>query len=148
MWQGLCRALSLNDVIAKPEFSTNKMRFANRHKLWPILGEAFRRKSALEWVTLLEKEQVPAAVVNDIAQVVQDPQIRHRKMVVTLHGKENTVRVMGDPIVLEGSNRVSFGYPPELGQDTVSLLTEKLGLDQDHIEDLINRGVVCQCGVT
>jgi crotonobetainyl-CoA:carnitine CoA-transferase CaiB-like acyl-CoA transferase len=98
-------------------------------------------------VTLLEKEQVPAAVVNDISQAVQDAQIRHRNMVVTLRGKENTVRVMGDPIFLESSDRVSFGFPPGLGQDTVSLLTQMLGLDQDHINDLINRGVVSQCKV-
>jgi crotonobetainyl-CoA:carnitine CoA-transferase CaiB-like acyl-CoA transferase len=142
MWQGLCRALALDDLIDDPEFKSNKVRFANRHKLWPILCEAFRRKPASEWVTLLEKEQVPVAVVNDIAQVVQDPQIRHRNMVVTLRGNENAVRVMGDPIVLESSDRVNYGFPPELGQDTVSILAEILGLDQDHIDDLINRGVV------
>ncbi|MGC1462530.1 MAG: CoA transferase [Terracidiphilus sp.] len=142
MWQGLCRALNLNSLIDDPEFKSNKMRFANRHKLWPILGEAFRGKPASEWVTLLEKEQVPVAVVNDIAQVVQDPQIRYRNMVVTLRRNENAVRVMGDPIVLESSDRVNHGFPPELGQDTVSILAEILGLDQDHIDDLINRGIV------
>jgi CoA:oxalate CoA-transferase len=147
MWQGLCRALKLDDLIDDPEFKSNKMRFANRHKLWPILCEAFRGKPAAEWVTLLEKQQVPVAVVNDIAQVVQDPQIRHRNMVVTLRGKENAVRVMGDPIVLESSDRVNYGFPPELGQDTVSILAEILGLDQDHIDDLINRGVVSRSGV-
>jgi crotonobetainyl-CoA:carnitine CoA-transferase CaiB-like acyl-CoA transferase len=142
MWQGLCRALDLADLVDNPEFGTNKARFANRHKLWPILCDAFRGKSAAEWVTLLEKEQVPAAVVNDISQAVQDAQIRHRNMVATLRGKENTVRVMGDPIVLASSDRVSFGFPPGLGQDTVSVLTQTLGLEQDRIDDLINRGVI------
>jgi len=55
MWQGLCRALGLDDMIGDPEFCSNKVRFANRHKLWPILCEAFRTRPASEWVTLLEK---------------------------------------------------------------------------------------------
>jgi CoA:oxalate CoA-transferase len=147
MWQGLCRALGLDDLIENPEFSSNKMRFANRHKLWPILCEAFRTRPASEWVTLLEKEQVPVAVVNDIAQVVQDPQIRHRNMVLTLRSKEEVVRVMGDPILLESSDSVNDGFPPELGQDTLSILADTLGLDQDRIDDLINRGVVSRLNV-
>jgi CoA:oxalate CoA-transferase len=147
MWQGLCRALGLDDLIENPEFSSNKMRFVNRHKLWPILCEAFRTRPASEWVTLLEKEQVPVAVVNDIAQVVQDPQIRHRNMVLTLRSKEEVVRVMGDPILLQSSDSVNDGFPPELGQDTLSILADTLGLDQDRIDDLINRGVVSRLNV-
>jgi CoA:oxalate CoA-transferase len=147
MWQGLCRALGLDDLIDNPEFSSNKMRFANRHTLWPILCEAFRTRPASEWVTLLEKEQVPVAVVNDIAQVVQDPQIRHRNMVLTLRSKEKVVRVMGDPILLESSDSVNDGFPPELGQDTLSILADILGLDQDHIDDLMSRGVVSRLKV-
>jgi CoA:oxalate CoA-transferase len=146
MWQGLCRALDLRDLIDKPDFGSNKMRFANRHKLWTILCGAFRRRPASEWVALLEKEQVPVAVVNDIAQVVQDPQILHRNMVISLHDKENTVHVMGDPIVLESSERNDFGFPPNLGQDTANILRETLGLDRDRIDDLFERGIVSRRG--
>jgi crotonobetainyl-CoA:carnitine CoA-transferase CaiB-like acyl-CoA transferase len=148
MWKGLCRALALDSLIDDPEFKSNKERFANRQKLWPILCEAFRRKPASEWVRLLEEEQVPVAVVNDIAQVVQDPQIQHRNMVLTLRGDKNVVRVIGDPIVLESSDRVNYRFPPELGQDTVSILAEILGLDQYHIDDLIGRGIVSRSNMT
>jgi crotonobetainyl-CoA:carnitine CoA-transferase CaiB-like acyl-CoA transferase len=68
-------------------------------------------------------------------------------MVVTLRRNENAVRVMGDPIVLEGSDRANYAFPPELGQDTVSILTEILGFDQEHIDDLINRGIVSRSSV-
>ena len=53
----------------------------------------------------------------------------------------------GRPDRRESSDGVNHGFPPELGQHTVIVLAEILGLDQDHIDDLINRGIVSRLRV-
>src|SRR5919199_5982139 len=106
MWQGLARALGRDDLVEDPRFRTNRERYRNRHELWPILEAAFRTRPADEWVAALEREEVPVAVVNTLDRVVEDPQIRHRGMVVELEAADGRrARVMGDPMVFREAGR-------------------------------------------
>lgn len=132
MWQGLCRALGLDDLLADPRFRTNRERLANCEALWPLLDEAFLKGPAERWVERLEAEQVPVGVVNTLDRVADDPQLHHRGMVLELPVGDGSVRVMGDPLQLRESRRVEHAPPPPLGADTFAVLSSLPGLTDEE----------------
>ena len=81
-----------------------------------------------------------AAPMNELADVVNDPQIRHNQMIVTTqHATLGALDVTGVPIHLErtpGGVRLS---PPVLGQHTEEILTE-LGYSPEEVRELLNDG--------
>jgi crotonobetainyl-CoA:carnitine CoA-transferase CaiB-like acyl-CoA transferase len=142
MWQGLCRALGTEELVEDARFKTNRERFANRHELWPLLEQAFLKRPADAWVSLLEREQVPVGVVNTLDRVMSDPQIAHRGLVLTLEGEGKSARVMGDPMVFAHAGKPHPRYPSALGEDTESVLSDVLGLDAAEIARLRSAGAV------
>jgi crotonobetainyl-CoA:carnitine CoA-transferase CaiB-like acyl-CoA transferase len=143
MWQGLCRALGLDNLIDDPRFQTGRGRHDNREALWGLLEPVFLTRPAAEWVVRLEKESVPVAVVNTLDQVVADPQIVHRGMVSTIAGDDGSaIRVMGNPIVLADTPPPPHRMPPDLGDQTAEVLAEVLGLSPGRIELLAESGAI------
>ena len=141
-WRALCRVLA-KPLDADPRFATSRDRYHNRLVLWAELERAFTSRPAADWVALLGAESIPVATVNSLAQVVADPQIRHRGMVRELAAADGRrACVMGNPIALAGAPVVEARFPPRLGEDTAQVLSEVLGLSTDEIEDLRRTGVV------
>src|ERR1035438_1021700 len=84
MWQSLARALGHKEWLADLRFTTNKERLVNKLALVPMLEAAFRTRNADEWLPILEREEIAVGVVNTLDRVINDPQIRHRNMVLDL----------------------------------------------------------------
>jgi crotonobetainyl-CoA:carnitine CoA-transferase CaiB-like acyl-CoA transferase len=138
MWQGLARGLGHEEWLTDPRFTTNKERLANKQVLWPLLEEAFRTRSADEWIPILEREEIPVGVVNTLDRVMKDPQILHRNMVLDLDGEGGRhARVAGNPIKLKDTAPEEANYPRPLGADTAEVLKDVLDLPVDEIAELI-----------
>ena len=69
------------------------------------------------------------------------PQVAAREMVVGLNKAETEMRVLGSPVKLSGTPVQYRSAPPDLGQDTVSVLTS-LGYTQEQIEQLQQQHIV------
>jgi CoA:oxalate CoA-transferase len=138
MWQGLARALGHPEWLIDPRFLSNAERLTNRHVLWPLFEQAFRKRRADEWIPVLEREEIPVGVVNTLDRVMNDPQLRHRDMVIELgDSADHSVSVAGNPIKFAESPPESRRYPPALGADTTTLLKELLDLGTDEISELV-----------
>jgi CoA:oxalate CoA-transferase len=138
MWQALARALGHEEWVGDVRFAANSDRLKNKDALWPLLEAAFRTRKAEDWLPLLEREQIPVGVVNTLDRAMNDPQLRHRDMIVELPGGDGQhVRVTGNPIKLESSPAEPRHYPPALGADTASVLKELLDLGTDDIARLL-----------
>ena len=143
MWQGLCRTLALHQLADDPDFKTNRDRYQNRDKLWPILERAFMLRDAADWVPILEKDSIPVAVVNTLDRVMEDPQIQHRGMIVEMFGAdEKQARVMGNPMIFSEAEAPATSYPPALGEDTIDVLRNALRISDEDIDELVRAGVV------
>jgi CoA:oxalate CoA-transferase len=143
MWQGLCRALDLPELADDPKFRTNLERYQNRVELWPILDTAFLKRSAGEWVPLLESESIPVGVVNTLDRVMTDPQIRHRGMVMGVTAPDGRhVKVMGNPMVFAEAKAGGKSFPPALGEHTIDVLRNVLDITETEIADLVKSGAV------
>ena len=73
LFGALCNALE-QDFAADERFTTNSKRVENRHILIPMLEDIFRTRSIAEWLARLDAAGVPAAPIENVAQVAASPQ--------------------------------------------------------------------------
>ncbi len=143
MWKGLCEVLDRADLIEDPRFVSNDDRFKYRETLWPLLEQAFLQRDAKEWVPMLLEAGVPAGEVNTVADALNDPQVRHRNMVLELGNDQgDQARVAGNPIKFRGVDEAPHHYPPSLGADTRAALCQALGLSDTEFETYRKNGIV------
>jgi len=142
IWQRMCPALGLPNLAVDPRFSTNRDRLANYAELRSELDAAFRQRTREEWTARLRAVSVPCGSVRDIGEVVTDPQLAEREMIVTLmHPTAGATRVMGVPVKLSTTPGAVRMPPPTLGQHTEAVLGE-LEYDRQMIESLKADGAI------
>ena len=129
------------DWIADERFATNPQRVKNRAELVPLMQAVFMRKERDAWLGLFDAASVPCGPINNIAEAVAMPQVAAREMVVGLNKAEVQMKVLGSPVKLSGTPVQYHSAPPDLGQDTVSVLTS-LGYTQEQIEQLQQQHIV------
>jgi crotonobetainyl-CoA:carnitine CoA-transferase CaiB-like acyl-CoA transferase len=137
----LCEALETNWV-DDARFATIDARKANEQALDTAVEARCMDFGREELVERLIAGDILTAPINDISQVVNDPQILHNEMIVsTEHEKLGSVDVTGVPIKFHGTpGRVRLA-PPILGQHTEVVLGE-LGYEAGEIERLAEAGIV------
>ncbi len=134
-------AVMEQDWIADERFATNPQRVKNRAELVPLTQAVFMSKERDAWLGLFDAASVPCGPINNIAEAVAMPQVAAREMVVGLNKAEVQMNVLGSPVKLSGTPVQYHSAPPDLGQDTVSVLTS-LGYTQEQIEQLQQQHIV------
>ena len=120
-------------------FVTMDGRRKNWDELKLVLEKAFATKTASRWMEILA-DQVPISPVNNLAEALQDPQVRHRNMVVEVdHPVAGKHRMPGNPIKM-GQEEV-FHPAPTLGQHNREVLGDLLGYSDSEIDGLRERGI-------
>ena len=131
LWLKFCAVAGLSDLAADPRFATNRSRVTAYDELRPLLERALRTRPRHAWIKELTAAGVPCGAVRDLDQVLSDPQLAARDMVVELeHPVAGAIRVLGVPVKLSGSAGAVHTPPPSLGQHTDHVLQDLLGLDE------------------
>ena len=132
-----CRVAECQTLIDDPLFATNQARVRNREIVVEQLTKIIKAKNSDFWLQQLEINGVPCGPINDIAQVFDNPQIKHRKMQGELnHPKNGKVPTVANPINFSRTPIVYNQAPPNLGEHTADVLIEVLGYDTDGISKL------------
>ncbi|WP_281392439.1 CaiB/BaiF CoA transferase family protein [Salicibibacter cibi] len=136
-------------VVEHPEwadderFKTNRDRIEHRDELRSLLEDVFLQKTAAEWEERLTEHGVPCGAVNNIEQVFDHPQVRHREMVQT--GEHETLgetTFVRNPIRANGETLSIDQAPPVLGANTEEVLAGELGLDEESLQVLRKEGII------
>ncbi len=130
LFTSLAGALDRPGLAQDPRFLTNKDRAENVDALKDELETVLKTQPTQHWMDALEKAGVPCGPINDVAQVMNDPQILSRNMVVSLEDPEaGHFRMAGNPIKLSNHpDPETRGAVPDLDQSRDAILKE-LGLD-------------------
>src|ERR1051325_3706385 len=142
-WARFCRAIERPDLAADERFGTNPLRVEHRDVLIPMLEQLFATRPATDWLTRLERADVPAAPVNALDDVFADPQVRARQMLLAApHRALGTVRMANSPLKFNSQTEPPRTAPPALGQHTDEVLHERLRLSRAEIQALRKDGVL------
>jgi crotonobetainyl-CoA:carnitine CoA-transferase CaiB-like acyl-CoA transferase len=141
LWMRCCTVLGAGHLREDPRFPDNASRVRHRDELTAAFEEILRKEPSAHWLTLLDAEGVPAAEVQDVAQVFAGEQVRALGAVQELHSATaGDHRVVGPPVRFDLE---AFPYPspaPALGEHTFELLAE-LGYERADVDRLLAEGV-------
>lgn len=136
-WPRIARAIGADWLIDDPRFKDWTGRDKNREELNAIVEEHLAQAEAEDWLEIFKVEDIPAATLQSIDEVLTDPQVLHRKMVLSLsHPLGGEVRLAGNPVKMEGLSEEDYTAPPTLDQHGHEILSELLGYSEEKIEKL------------
>jgi crotonobetainyl-CoA:carnitine CoA-transferase CaiB-like acyl-CoA transferase len=126
-WTALCQALGRTDLLDDPRYGSAALRIEHTAELTAELERHFAGHRSDEILAALAAYAVPSARVNNLAEALDEPQVRARDMVVQVpHLNGGSVGLTGSPIKLSDF-RPPYTAPPTHGSDSARL-REEFGL--------------------
>ena len=128
-WEGLVRVVVKPEWLTDVRFAARDARSRNYDELHAELSAIFTAASRTVWIEKLLAEDVPAAPLNNFADVFADPQVEHLGMRVDVSHK-----TLGKVWLVRGGLRMS-GTPP-----TIRSVSPELGEHTQEIIDALKTG--------
>jgi crotonobetainyl-CoA:carnitine CoA-transferase CaiB-like acyl-CoA transferase len=118
-----CQALDSADLLDDPRFASNTLRLAHKDELLATLENRLARMGSGNVIERLELAGVPVGSVRTIDEVLADPAVRSRNMVVTVSRPgEDPVSVVNAPWKVDGGSPSVRRAAPLLGEHTDEVL--------------------------
>jgi len=131
------------DLASDERFKTNLERTKHREELAPQLRAAValqKRKDLLERMT---RVGIPCGEVAGLYEAMTSSRAVESGLVTSMpHPVAGTVDVMASPYRFNGERLPVRRAPPTLGEGTNEVLADLLGLSEEKLKDLKERGVV------
>jgi len=126
LWERFCKIIGAEGTLmVDPRFDSNSRRNENRNELIPLLEEILKTEDADTWIEALVTEGIPAGPVNYPDQILSDPHLLARRMIVELdHPLAGIVRSLGNPINMSATSVSYRRHPPLLGEHNEEIRQE------------------------
>ncbi|MGE5162592.1 MAG: CaiB/BaiF CoA transferase family protein [Sphingobacteriales bacterium] len=122
-----CSVLGSPELAQNPEYKDNVGRLKHRDELVAKLSALTAKMKRDDLLAKLEAQGVPAGPINDLEQVFNDAQVKHRGMKLDLPtkaAKAGTIPGVRTPIVIDGWRAASERPAPLLGEHSAEILRE------------------------
>ena len=138
----VCGALGLPELARDPRFVSNPLRVANRGALRDAIEAVTAGLETAEVVRRLRSVGAPCSELNDVAQMLVDPQVRATGIIgdLPIAGAPQH-KVVGLPLKIDGKRAAASTAPPGLGADSDAILAG-FGYSPADIARLRQDGVV------
>ncbi len=129
----LAQTLGREDWTRDPRYATNDARTTHADALESEIETALATHDVGHWLETLQRAGVPCGPLQNVREVLDDPQVRARNMVVPVEGEAAAgLRVAGNPIKSpDWPDPATRASPPDLDADRERILRE-LGLDPER----------------
>jgi crotonobetainyl-CoA:carnitine CoA-transferase CaiB-like acyl-CoA transferase len=118
LWSRFCAAVGAEPLEHDPRFASNTDRLANRAALNERIRAIFMDQPVEVLLEKLAAAGVPCGRVRTIDQVISDPQLAARQMLIDIPAGPGFVKVPGNPIKLSSVPVLADAPPPALGEHT------------------------------
>ena len=141
-WERIVKVVGRPELAADARFRTNGDRMRNLEALIPLIAEPLRAKPSAHWVREFEAAGVPVGPVNKVSEMLADPQVAAREMVVEVeHPNAGRTRALGHPVKFSDTPTQITRAAPLLGEHTDAIL-RGLGYAADEIAAMRSEGAV------
>jgi crotonobetainyl-CoA:carnitine CoA-transferase CaiB-like acyl-CoA transferase len=135
-WENACRVLGREDFIEKCFLGSAQ------EEMIAAFREIFKTRTAAEWLAAFENVDTCIALINDIAEMIDDPQVRHRGLIAEIeHPEAGRIKQIAPTVKLSATPGEMRLPPPLLGQHTQEIL-KNVGYTDEMIESLAREGVI------
>lgn len=142
-WRTFCDVAELNHLRNDARFATNPDRVRHRDALIALVADAMRSRTASDWMERLEGAGIPAAPLNSIADIANDPQAIALDMFRSFeHPDLGVTKTVREPVLFDGERADPSQPPPTLGQHTREILERDLAYSRETVDDLAARGII------
>ena len=139
-WLRLVEVIDQPELTTDPRFVDNSARMQNLPALIKILTRSFKQRNTADWLARLQVVGVPASPVLSIGDMLKDPQVLAREMVVDVeHSHLGTIKALGSPVKFSATPTSIRHGAPFLGEHTREILGEFGYLDSE-IDTLVAAG--------
>jgi len=123
LFERACEVVGHPELAADERFATNAARVRNRDALIPLLSAELAGRSAAEWLEALEAAAVPCAPVRKLDEVFASAEGAAAIQEIDDPAR-GLLRLVADPIRVDGRVPPARFPPPRLGEHTDEILAE------------------------
>ncbi|MEC4091413.1 MULTISPECIES: CaiB/BaiF CoA transferase family protein [Pseudoalteromonas] len=121
----LCDVLGHSELKTDPRFNGPEARKDNEEELQQLLEDILSQATPQVWVERLSAHGVPCGPVNNVAQMLSDPHVQLRNMLVTTEGGFGPEQIVGTPLKFSNvADMTSVRCAPTLDQDRDTILRD------------------------
>ena len=136
-WPRLAKVIGANWMIDDLRFVQGEERLKHREEFNRAIEEHLDKAAADDWLELFYVEDIIAGPINTIDRTVADPQVKARNMIVNLpHSLGGDVRLVGNPMKMEGIEEDKYTAPPTIGQHNDEIFKRLLNYSDEKIVKL------------
>ena len=122
-WAPLCKALGVEEW--GKAFGTNEIRVERRDEVSAVLTREIQKIDREKLLQILDAVEVPVGPVNDVAEILNDPHVRARRLVGSFdYPGVGEFKALALPYKFLGFDNPEIGRPPTLGEHTEKVLAE------------------------
>jgi CoA:oxalate CoA-transferase len=143
-WTITCALFGEPEMASDPRIDTMDKRFDPRidaEVVRPLLERWFSRYTKAE-LEAMAGDEVPISAIKSIDEVIADPHVRARGMIVDVPVAGRPVPMLGLPIKLSGADDALHDAAPGVGEHNDAVLGRMLGLDAAELAALRERKVI------
>jgi formyl-CoA transferase len=143
VWRRFCEIIGRGDLTSDPSFATAAARRDRRDEVAAIIQGWTEKRSKAEVVSVLSTGGVPAAPVNNVAEMIADPQVQAREMFVELeHRVHGPVKITGTPLKMSETPGRVRSLAPDPGEHNEDVFVGLLGYSKDDLARWRAEGVI------
>ncbi len=142
LWEKFCNIIDKPELINDERFHSNPLRVKNIEALTELITEQLKQKTSEEWLEIFETNNIPSGKINNVEEMMNDPQVIAREMLVDVIQKSGPVKMPGVPIKLSRTPAEISGPAPELGEHNEEIFSTFLDLNKDEINKLKDENII------
>ena len=142
-FDSFCKVAGRADLAEDQRFKLMSGRIVNRDALIPLIADIMRQRGMHEWIEVLEAANVPCGPINNMKQVLEDPQVQHRALKVDIPTPAGVpCQTVASPMRFS-ETPVEYQLPPPLlGQHTQEILEDLLEMNPQAVAALAAKGII------
>jgi formyl-CoA transferase len=141
IWERFCNILGAPEWITDPRFHDKPSRSVNRDELNADINRRLAAQDRAYWIKQFNEGGVACGVINNMREVLEEPQVRHLGMVKEVVSRwQGPQKLVGQPVQLERTPSTIARAAPRRGEHSEEILGE-LGIGAEDLARMKAAGV-------